>query len=160
MTGLPTEYASGDINALPLGGYEHSSQMHEETQALPLGPVSSSDISRALGPHLDSILSSTLLHVVVNPQLGPLATNHGFKRAVHLAIERAVREVCPDRLRFLGTLIVDVHSCRSSCPWWKDQLQLPEFLPGNSSRRISSRTPARIRSGKRGTSWLRSWLAV
>ena len=133
MTGLPTEYASGDINALPLGGYEHSSQIHEETQALPLGPVSSSDISRALGPHLDSILSSTLLHVVVNPQLGPLATNHGFKRAVHLAIERAVREVCPDPLQFLGALIVDVQFCRSSCPWWKDRLQLPEFLPGNSS---------------------------
>ena len=101
LAGLPTDYASGDINSLPLGGYEHSSQIHEETQALPLGPVSSSDISRALGPHLDSILSSTLLHVVINPQLGPLATNHNFKRAVHLAIERAVREVCPNPFDFL-----------------------------------------------------------
>jgi CCR4-NOT transcription complex subunit 1 len=101
LAGLPTDYASGDINSLPLGGYEHSSQIHEETQALPLGPVSSSDISRALGPHLDSILSSTLLHVVINPQLGPLATNHNFKRAVHLSIERAVREVCPDPFGFL-----------------------------------------------------------
>jgi CCR4-NOT transcription complex subunit 1 len=114
LAGLPTDYASGDINSLPLGGYEHSSQIHEETQPIPIGPVSSSDISRALGPHLDSILSSTLLHVVINSQLGPWATNHNFKRAVHVAIERAVREVRRDPPHFFGSSTTD-HIHRLSC---------------------------------------------
>jgi CCR4-NOT transcription complex subunit 1 len=119
MTGpLLPDYPSDINDALPLGGFEPSSQIQDETQVLPLGPATSSDISRALGPHLESILSNTLLHVTVNPQLGPLVNNHGFKRAIHLAIDRSVREVSDVVVCFsaLFTFALDNSSCcRAIC---------------------------------------------
>jgi CCR4-NOT transcription complex subunit 1 len=90
---LPPDYPSDINDALPLGGFEPSSQLQDDSRVLPLGPATSSDIHLSLGPHLETILSSTLLHVTINPQLGPFSTNHAFKQAVHLAIERSVREV-------------------------------------------------------------------
>ena len=41
----------------------------------------------------ESILAALLLHVNINPQLAPLASSQGFKRAVQLGVDRAVREI-------------------------------------------------------------------
>ena len=74
---------------------------------IPLGPTSSSDTQRVLGDHIENILSSILPHVTLNPQLAPLNTNASFKRAVQMAIDRAVREV-----RSIPLFVLD---CMFSC---------------------------------------------
>ncbi|KAG6832730.1 hypothetical protein H0H92_012302 [Tricholoma furcatifolium] len=89
-SGLPLpEYALG-IDAIPMGSEQLA---HGETQLLPLGPSSPSDSLRAVGAHIESILSTLQLHVHVNAQLSPLNVNHAFKRAVQMAVDRAVREI-------------------------------------------------------------------
>ncbi|CCM03832.1 uncharacterized protein FIBRA_05981 [Fibroporia radiculosa] len=90
-TGLP-EYV-GDIDALPMGGYDLTTQAQGETQVLPLGPTSPSEGQRVLGAHIESILAALLPLVVINPQLAPLHTNQSFKRAIQLAVDRAVRDI-------------------------------------------------------------------
>ena len=60
---------------------------------IPLGPTSPSDTQRVLGAHIENILSSILPHVTINPQLAPFNTNPSFKRAIQMAVDRAVREV-------------------------------------------------------------------
>ncbi|KZT03564.1 Not1-domain-containing protein [Laetiporus sulphureus 93-53] len=89
--GLP-EYVA-DIESLPMGGYDPSIQSAGESQVLPLGPTSPSETQRVLGAHIENILSSMLSLVVISPQLAQLATNPTFKRAVQMAIDRAVREI-------------------------------------------------------------------
>jgi len=109
-SGLPLPEYALDINALPIGGEQAG---HGDSQVLPIGPSSPSDPHRAVGAHIEAILSALQLHVLVNPQLAPLNVNHAFKRAVQLAIERAVREVCHYFVFNLSPLmiLVDHSSC-------------------------------------------------
>ncbi|KAL1947536.1 hypothetical protein VTO73DRAFT_13260 [Trametes versicolor] len=64
-----------------------------DIDSLPMGPSSPSETQRVLGAHIENILSSVLPQVTFSPQLAPLNTNPSFKRAVHMAIDRAVREI-------------------------------------------------------------------
>lgn len=127
---LPPDYPSDINDALPLGGYEPSSQLQDDSQVLPLGPALSSDIQRALGPHLEAILANTLLHVIISPQLGHFSTNHAFKRAVHQAIDRSVREVSKIRIHLSPCLTCYI---RSSFLLLNDLSRLPGFRPASSS---------------------------
>ncbi|KAG6854974.1 hypothetical protein C0991_009797 [Blastosporella zonata] len=82
-SGLPLPEYVMDINAIPMSG-DHI--VHGESQLLPLGPSSPSDSQRAVGAHIEAILSALQLHVLINPQLAPMNVNHAFKRAVQMAI--------------------------------------------------------------------------
>lgn len=95
LAGPPLPEYPSDIDSLPIGGYDPSTQMVNggDSQVLALGPSSPSDSQRAVGAHIEAILSTLALHVHINPQLNPLHVNHAFKRAVALAVDRAVREV-------------------------------------------------------------------
>ncbi|KAI0822634.1 Not1-domain-containing protein [Trametes gibbosa] len=93
LSGPPLPDYVGDIDALPMGGYDPTAQTPADAQVLPLGPSSPSDTQRVLGAHIENILSSVLPQVTFSPQLAPLNTNPSFKRAVHMAIDRAVREI-------------------------------------------------------------------
>ena len=93
LSGPPLPDYVGDIDSLPMGGYDPTAQAQGDAQLLPLGPTSPSDSQRALGAHIENILSSIPNLVTINPQLAPLNTNPSFKRAVQMAIDRAVREV-------------------------------------------------------------------
>ncbi|KAI0371786.1 Not1-domain-containing protein [Pilatotrama ljubarskyi] len=93
LSGPPLPDYVGDIDSLPMGGYDPTAQTAGDAQVLPLGPASPSETQRVLGAHIESILSSILPHVTISPQLAPLNTNPSFKRAVHMAIDRAVREI-------------------------------------------------------------------
>lgn len=83
-----------DIDSLPIGGYDPT-QMHADAQLLQLGgPTSPTDSqSRAVGAHIEAILAEMIPLVTVSQQLAPFNTNAAFKRAVQLAVDRAVREV-------------------------------------------------------------------
>ncbi|KIK63773.1 hypothetical protein GYMLUDRAFT_71891 [Collybiopsis luxurians FD-317 M1] len=99
------EYVT-DIESLPMGPYDPAGIASaglnvdgslvgngEGQQMLSLGPSSPSDPSRVLGPHIESILSTLANMAHVNSQLSPLNAQPAFKRAVALAVERAVREI-------------------------------------------------------------------
>ncbi|TFK46033.1 Not1-domain-containing protein [Heliocybe sulcata] len=92
LAGPPLPDYVPDIDALPIGGYDPTSHM-PEAQVLGLGPTSPSDAQRAVGAHIESILSSLAQHVVINSQLGSLGSNQLFKRSVQLAVDRSVREI-------------------------------------------------------------------
>ncbi|KAG5645053.1 hypothetical protein DXG03_007232, partial [Asterophora parasitica] len=79
-----------DMNALPMSSDQTG---HGDSQILPIGPSSPSDSQRAVGAHIEAILSELQLHVHINPQLSPLNVNHAFKRAVQMSVDRAVREI-------------------------------------------------------------------
>ncbi|KAG6897848.1 hypothetical protein C0992_010336 [Termitomyces sp. T32_za158] len=89
-SGLPLPEYVLDINTIPMGGDQ---VVQTESQLLPLGPASPSDSQRAVGAHIETILSALQLHVFINPQLAPLNLNHAFKRAIQMAVDRAVREI-------------------------------------------------------------------
>jgi CCR4-NOT transcription complex subunit 1 len=106
LAGPPLPEYVGDIDSLPMGGYDrgvvHSTHGGAgasagasggagDTQMLTLGPVGSpSDSQRVLSPHMEAILSALLHHVHVNAQLAPF---NAFKRATQVSVDRAVREV-------------------------------------------------------------------
>ncbi|KAJ7093160.1 Not1-domain-containing protein [Mycena epipterygia] len=90
--GPPLPDYVGDIDSLPIDGYA-SAHPTSDSQVLALGPGSPSDSQRAVGAHIEAILATLALHVHVSPQLSPLNVNHVFKRAVALAVDRAVREI-------------------------------------------------------------------
>ncbi|KAI0781233.1 Not1-domain-containing protein [Trametes elegans] len=93
LTGPPLPDYVGDIDSLPMGGYDPTAQNLADAQVLPLGPASPAETQRALGNHIENILSNVLPHVTLSPQIAPLNTNPTFKRAVQMAIDRAVREI-------------------------------------------------------------------
>lgn len=80
------------LDPLPIGGDNNSIQV-SDSQVLALGPQSAADPQRVVGAHIESILSTLSHHIQISPQLAPLNVNHAFKRAVQLAVDRAVREV-------------------------------------------------------------------
>lgn len=127
LTGPPLPEYVSDIDSLPIGGYNPSAHLGGDSQVLALGPTSPSDPQRALGAHIEAILSTLALHVHVNPQLTPLNVNHVFKRAVQLAVDRAVREVCRVSFATGATLI----AFRSFSLLLSGQSQLLESPPGS-----------------------------
>ncbi|KAJ7236727.1 Not1-domain-containing protein [Mycena haematopus] len=90
--GPPLPDYVGDIESLPMDGGYASTHTPADPQVLAL-PGSPSDPQRAVGAHIEAILSTLALHVHVSPQLSPLNVNHVFKRAVAMAVDRAVREI-------------------------------------------------------------------
>ncbi|KAF9070373.1 Not1-domain-containing protein [Rhodocollybia butyracea] len=101
------EYVT-DIDSLPIGPYDPAgagaggSSLSAEgslvgtadgQQVLGLGSSSPPDPARVLGPHIENILSNLANMAHVNSQLNPLNSQPAFKRAVALAVERAVREI-------------------------------------------------------------------
>ncbi|KAF8636597.1 hypothetical protein AX17_003407 [Amanita inopinata Kibby_2008] len=89
----PLPVYPSDINIVPIGGEEHPTHVPSDSHVLPVRPASPSESQRALGSHIESILSTLSVHVHINPQLAPLNVNHAFKRAVQLAVDRSVREI-------------------------------------------------------------------
>ncbi|KAH9911414.1 Not1-domain-containing protein [Fomitopsis serialis] len=87
-SGLPNYVG---IDSLPMGDY--GGLQGSESQMALLGPTSPSESQRALGAHIENILSSLLPLVQISPHLQPLNTNQSFKRAVQMAVDRAVREI-------------------------------------------------------------------
>jgi len=85
------EYVT-DIDSMPMNGFDPV-HMQGDSQVMPIGPTSAAEPQRAVGAHIESILSSLATSVVVSAQLAPYNANHSFKRAVQLAVDRAVREV-------------------------------------------------------------------
>ncbi len=63
--GLPDYVA--DIDSLPMGGYDHSSQV-AEGQAVPLNATGAPDSQRNVGAHIEGILANLANSVVVNAQ--------------------------------------------------------------------------------------------
>jgi CCR4-NOT transcription complex subunit 1 len=97
--GLPTYL--GDMDSLPMGGFDPLMPMHDG-QVLGLGPSGAGDSQRAIAAHIEAILSSVTFDAVINPQLGPAASNPALKRAVQLALDRAIREVsCPMHINYI-----------------------------------------------------------
>ncbi|KAA1474810.1 Not1-domain-containing protein [Dentipellis sp. KUC8613] len=92
MAGPPLPDYVGDIDALPMGGYDPASQLHDDSQVLALGG-NTTDAQRAVGAQIEIILSDLIQHITITPQLGPLSNNPSFKRAVQLALDRSVREI-------------------------------------------------------------------
>lgn len=89
--GLP-EYVP-DIDALPIGGYDHAQQVPGDSQIISLGSAAAAESDRNVGVHIEEILTALSNSVVVNPQLALLHGNPVFKRAVQEAVDRSVREV-------------------------------------------------------------------
>lgn len=116
--GLPDYVA--DIDSLPMGGYDHTSQV-TEGQAIPLNGAGAADPQRNVGAHIEGILTNLANSVVVNAQLTPYMRDPNFKRSVQLGIDRAVREV-RQSLDSLSCAQVETFCMhRSSFLWWKDQ---------------------------------------
>jgi CCR4-NOT transcription complex subunit 1 len=92
MTGMGLPEYAGDIGMLPMGGDNTAAQL-ADSQVLVLNSQSPSEVHRALGAHIESILANLVHLVHIGPQLAPFHINPNFKRAVQLAVDRAVREV-------------------------------------------------------------------
>jgi len=89
--GLP-DYVN-DIDSLPMNGFERGG-IQGEGRVMSLGSAAPTETQRAIGAHIESILAGLASNVIISPQLAPLHVNHSFKRAVQLAVDRSVREVC------------------------------------------------------------------
>lgn len=85
------EYVT-DIDSMPMNGFDPA-HMQGDSQVMPIGPTPAAEPQRAVGAHIESILSSLATNVVISAQLAPYNANHSFKRAVQLAVDRAVREI-------------------------------------------------------------------
>ena len=97
LAGPPLPDYVGDIDALPIGGYDPSTQVSADSQLISsLAGASPSEVPRGVGVQIEAILLNLSNVVQVSPELAPLHTNHSFKRAVQIAVDRAVREVSLD----------------------------------------------------------------
>lgn len=113
--GPPLPDYVGDIDALPMGGYDPA-RMQGDNQVIGLGPTSPSESQRALGAHIENILANVLPLIMINPALAPLNTNQTFKRAIQLAVERSIREVsCRSFQLKTGTRLTAGPDHRSGC---------------------------------------------
>ncbi|KAF8589926.1 Not1-domain-containing protein [Ramaria rubella] len=95
LAGPPLPEYVGDIDALPIGGYDPSTQVPAESQLISslTTSASPSEVPRGVGAQIEAILLNLSNLVQINPKLAPLHTNHSFKRAVQVAVDRAVREI-------------------------------------------------------------------
>ncbi|KAF8197388.1 Not1-domain-containing protein [Pholiota molesta] len=90
LTGLPLPEYPEDIGLLPIGG---ENPVHvTDSQVLVLG-AQSAESHRALGAHIEAILTDLVQLVHISNQLAPFHVNPNFKRAVQHAVGRAVREI-------------------------------------------------------------------
>ncbi|KZT44176.1 Not1-domain-containing protein [Sistotremastrum suecicum HHB10207 ss-3] len=94
LAGPPLPEYVSDIDALPIGGYDPSHLPSDQQQISLLSTSSDVDPAhRVVGSHIEGILGNLSNLVVINAQLAPLHTNHSFRRAVTVAIDRGVREI-------------------------------------------------------------------
>ncbi|KAI9509952.1 Not1-domain-containing protein [Russula earlei] len=93
LAGPPLPDYVGNIDVLPMSGYDPDTQLNANSQVLSLSNSGPVEPHRAVGPQLEQILSELVHHVSISPHLGPLVSNVSFKRAVQLAIDRSVREI-------------------------------------------------------------------
>ncbi|KAH9981460.1 Not1-domain-containing protein [Lactifluus volemus] len=93
LTGPALPDFVGDIDILPIGGYDPNAQINTNSQVLSLSGSGAVESHRTVGPQLEQILSELVHHVSISPHLGPLASNVSFKRAVQMAVDRSVREI-------------------------------------------------------------------
>jgi CCR4-NOT transcription complex subunit 1 len=94
LTGLPLPEYPEDMSLLPIG--ENVAGQIGDSQVLVLGGQGSPESHRALGAHIEAILTNLVHHVQINPQLSqlfPANVQPTFKRAVQHAVDRAVREI-------------------------------------------------------------------
>ncbi|KAI0028354.1 Not1-domain-containing protein [Vararia minispora EC-137] len=89
--GLPD--AVRDIDALPIGGYDPTTQLHGDSQILAIGTTATSDAQRTFGMQMEAILADLVQHVNISSNLAPLSVSVPFKRVVQLAVDRSVREI-------------------------------------------------------------------
>ncbi|KAL1669392.1 CCR4-Not complex component, Not1-domain-containing protein [Schizophyllum commune] len=75
----------GDIDALSIGGYDAA--MLGEPPVMPLTEM------RQVGTQIEQILTTLAQHVQISSTLSFMLGNPAFKRAVQLAVDRAVREI-------------------------------------------------------------------
>ncbi|KAG8914689.1 hypothetical protein FRC00_011472 [Tulasnella sp. 408] len=80
-----------DIDSMPMGSYDATQPPAQQT-ILP-SQMGSSSPSPQVSVAIEAILNGLPAMVVVNPQLGPYATNPVFKRACQMAVDHAVREI-------------------------------------------------------------------
>jgi len=92
LSGLPLPEYTGDIGMLPIGGENPTGPMGD-SQVLVLGGQSTSEAHRAVGAHIEAILANLVHLVHISPQLAPFNVNPTFKRAVQMAVDRAVRDI-------------------------------------------------------------------
>ncbi|KAI5983751.1 Not1-domain-containing protein [Pisolithus albus] len=85
------EYVN-EMDSVPMNGFE-SVTIPGDSQVVSLVHVGSAESQRAMGSHIESILNTLASSVIVNPQLTPFHGNPSFKRAVQMAVDRAVREI-------------------------------------------------------------------
>ena len=93
MSGIGLPDYAGDIGMLPMGGGDNAATQLADSQVLVLGSQGPSEVHRVLGAHIETILANLVHLVHIGPQLAPFHINPNFKRAVQLALDRAVREV-------------------------------------------------------------------
>ncbi|KAF8510218.1 Not1-domain-containing protein [Hysterangium stoloniferum] len=92
--GPPLPDYVGDIDALPIGGYDPITQIQADSRLISsLTSTSPSEVPRGVGVQIEVILSGLANVVQVSTDLAPLHTNHSFKRAIQIAVDRAVREI-------------------------------------------------------------------
>ncbi|KAF8502451.1 Not1-domain-containing protein [Gautieria morchelliformis] len=93
LAGPPLPDYVGDIDALPIGGYDPTHIGADSQLISSLTSASPSEVPRGVGAQIEAILLNLSNVVQVSPELAPLHTNHSFKRAVQIAVDRAVREI-------------------------------------------------------------------
>ncbi|KAI6129122.1 Not1-domain-containing protein [Pisolithus croceorrhizus] len=81
-----------EVDSVPMNGFE-SSAIPGDSQVVSLVHAGSAESQRAMGSHIESILNTLASSVIINPQLTPFHGNPSFKRAVQMAVDRAVREI-------------------------------------------------------------------
>lgn len=87
--GMP-EYV-GDMDSLPIAPYGTGDQVAGNV-GVPFDTAQAVG-DRALGDHIEGILDALVGGVVVSAQIAPYNVNPAVKRAVQVAVERAVREI-------------------------------------------------------------------
>jgi CCR4-NOT transcription complex subunit 1 len=93
--GPPLPEFVADVDSLPAGMYEgvgHGPAEHNQT-VLQLGGSTPNPNQEVIALHIEAILSNIPSLITINPQLAAFSGNPTFKRAVQIAVERAVREV-------------------------------------------------------------------
>ncbi|KIJ29884.1 hypothetical protein M422DRAFT_214789 [Sphaerobolus stellatus SS14] len=83
----------GNLDDLPIGGYDPSSHGPADSQLISSLSGAPADASRGITPQIESILVNLSNMIQISSDLAPLHTNIAFKRAVQLAVDRAVREI-------------------------------------------------------------------
>lgn len=94
LAGLQMPDYVPDMDSLPIASYDAQAGAPEDDgQVIALGQPGDADSQRPVGTHIEAILSNLMQRITVNPQLSPYNTSPPFKRAVQIAVDRAIRDV-------------------------------------------------------------------